>query len=240
MKNTILTFLILSTLAGCGESEGITEITETRTERPRLESTSPNMTDAQRFGYAASGDGAALLSGGAHDSCPHTEQGIRGACCPDEEGTSSTEPRTSFETRNVPSGWTQGADRPMRLVTFTIGEQEATECYIVVLAGSGGGSHANVNRWRKQMGQSPLTPEEVEGLPTIHMLGRQAKLAEVKGEFTGMDGAVQPKSMMLGAICALPAQTLFVKMLGPEAEVVAEKENFVSFCESLVAENARA
>lgn len=240
MRLTILFVLASSLLGACGSSTRPVEITETLTVQTVSEVVPAQTSSAERFAYARSEAPGASPTGDAHDSCPHTEQGVRGACCPDEGNTSSIESQSSFQAQIVPSGWTMGADRPMRLVTFTIDDRENTECYTTVLAGSGGGLEANVNRWRGQMGQSPLTPGEVAALPTIQMLGRQAVLVEVKGEYTGMDGAAQPESMMLGAICALPTQTLFVKMSGPEAAVAAERENFVSFCESLVEENAEA
>jgi hypothetical protein len=37
----------------------------------------------------------------------------------------------------------------------------------------------------------------------------------------------------LGVICPLDGSMLFVKMTGPEPEVTAAKDSFVTFCQSL-------
>ena len=38
---------------------------------------------------------------------------------------------------------------------------------------------------------------------------------------------------MLGAVSILDGQAVFVKMTGPDAEVNAERDNFIAFCQSL-------
>lgn len=175
---------------------------------------------------------------GLHDSCPHTEQGVVGACC---EGHGNETDPTSEAPRLVwpePSTWTKGPESPMRLVTFNVGERQETECYVSVLAGNGGGLQANINRWRNQMGQPPSTSEEMNGLLQIEVLERPAPVLEIEGDFTDMSGEMQQGFMMLVVICALPDQTVFVKMTGPTTEVKAERQHFLAFCESLKMEYA--
>jgi hypothetical protein len=114
-----------------------------------------------------------------------------------------------------------------------MGPSGKSECYVTVLSGPAGGVDANLNRWQEQMGQPPLEATAIQALPRLTVLGREAPFMEATGDFTGMDGQTQGSSALLGVICPLEDRALFVKMTGPRDEVLAEKENFVAFCESL-------
>jgi hypothetical protein len=114
-----------------------------------------------------------------------------------------------------------------------LGRGREVECYVTVLSGSGGGLEANVNRWRQQMGQPPMTAAEIAALPAIPMLGVEARLVRMAGSFTGMDGTTRTGSMLLGAVCELGRHSVFVKMTGPMAEVGAQEAHFEAFCRSL-------
>lgn len=83
------------------------------------------------------------------------------------------------------------------------------------------------------MGQEPLKPEEIAQLPKITLLTCEAHLVEVKGQFQGMTGASQPDYMLLGTLCEQQGQSVFVKMVGPEKTVSAQRDNFIAFCKSL-------
>jgi hypothetical protein len=133
----------------------------------------------------------------------------------------------------APPTWKRVQASSMRLVSFAVGSAGATECYVTVLEGGGGGLAANINRWRQQMAQPELTAAEIAALPAIPMLGTQGRLVRIQGHFTGMDGASRSDAMMLGAVCELPSQSVFVKMVGPAAEVAAEEARFAAFCRSL-------
>jgi len=132
-----------------------------------------------------------------------------------------------------PPTWTREPARTMRLVSFTLGPNRDTECYVTMLEGAAGGLAANVNRWRQQMAQPALTPSELAALTEIPMLGTRGRLVQIRGDFTGMDGVSRSRSMMLGAVCELGDRSVFVKMIGPEADVAAEQERFAAFCRSL-------
>ncbi|GMV92949.1 MAG: hypothetical protein AMXMBFR82_27270 [Candidatus Hydrogenedentota bacterium] len=133
----------------------------------------------------------------------------------------------------APESWTQAPDKPMRIVTFTMGESGQTECYVTSLSGPAGGVEANVNRWQQQMGQAPLDGPALAELPTITILGKPSPMIEITGDFTDMDGQGGDAFALLGAICPLEGETLFVKMTGPASEVQANKDEFIAFCESL-------
>lgn len=133
-------------------------------------------------------------------------------------------------TWEAPATWTKAPDRMMRLVTYTVG---TSECYVAQLGGDGGGLAMNLNRWRSQMGQPELSEEEIAALPKIPMMGTEATLIDITGEFTGMANEKIAAARMLGAVSLLDGQAVFVKMTGPDAEVNAERDNFIAFCQSL-------
>jgi hypothetical protein len=124
----------------------------------------------------------------------------------------------------MPIGWADEGARPMHVATFTAGA--ATECTLSVLKGVGGGVEANLGRWCEQMGRPALAAPALAALPRLKVLGAEAPLLEVAS------GA--PKnSLLLGVVCRRKDDTVFVKMVGPEPEVRAERERFLAFCASL-------
>lgn len=133
----------------------------------------------------------------------------------------------------TPEGWTRAPDRPVRLATFLVGPDRNVECYVTVLGGGAGGVSANLNRWREEMGQPHLTSAELASLPVLEMAGRDAALLEVTGDFAGKMGGQLDRAMLLGVVCPLDDQVLFVKLTGPEDMVRPERDNFIRFCESL-------
>jgi hypothetical protein len=133
-------------------------------------------------------------------------------------------------TWTAPAGWKNGGERMMRVVTFEFGD---TECYITSLAGEAGGVEGNINRWVGQMGQPELGTAALAALPRITALGKEVAMVDVAGNFTGMSGLERPGYTLLGTVVPMGGQTVFVKMIGPSAEVEAEKANFVAFCASI-------
>lgn len=131
---------------------------------------------------------------------------------------------------SAPTMWQREGPRSMRLVSFTLGS--GTECYISVLGGAAGGLEANLNRWRQQLGLAELGSAEIAALPKIEVLGQDSILFEGYGDFTGMNDSTE-KAGMLGIVCDLGTEVLFVKMVGPEGAVRAGREGFIAFCASI-------
>lgn len=131
----------------------------------------------------------------------------------------------------APDGWEAQPPRPMRSVSFEV--DASTECYAMALRGDGGGVAPNLNRWRQQMGEDSLDDDELEALPRVPMLGRMAITIRVAGSYTGMSGESYPDALLLGAICELDGETVFVKMIGPRNEVEAAEASFAPFCRGL-------
>ena len=130
----------------------------------------------------------------------------------------------------APEGWVDGGERLMRVVTYEMGE---TQCYITSLPGEAGGVNGNLNRWVGQMGEAELDEAALAALPKISALGKDVPMLDVTGSFTGMSGGTQENYRMLGTVVPAGDHTMFVKMIGPEAEVGAQKDNFIAFCASI-------
>lgn len=149
-------------------------------------------------------------------------------------GVPDPTPAGGFNPSNLqwtaPEGWQQGAEKMMRVVTYTTGN---VECYITTLAGEAGGALSNINRWAKQMGQPALDEAAIAALPKVSILGTEGPMTEFAGTFTDMGGAAKPDYKMLGTLASAGGSTFFIKLVGPAAEVDAQKSNFVAFCASL-------
>lgn len=149
-------------------------------------------------------------------------------------GAKAETPRREYQWV-VPEGWTEIAKTAMRIANFRIGDEQQAECYVTVLKGTGGGTEMNINRWRGQMGteNAPLSPEAIQQLPKISMFGKEVPLAEATGTYQGMMGETKTGYMLMGTICELGEESVFVKIIGPESVVRAQRDKFVAFCGSL-------
>ncbi|MEM7516738.1 MAG: hypothetical protein AAF368_07420, partial [Planctomycetota bacterium] len=99
-----------------------------------------------------------------------------------------------------PDGWQLGPGKAMRLVTFYPEGGEGAEVYLTALPGHGGGMGANLNRWRGQMKQTPLSPDDIAALPRHEVLGQKAPLLEMEGSFQGMSGGKVDGARFLGLV----------------------------------------
>ncbi|MEW6072336.1 MAG: hypothetical protein AB1726_07010 [Planctomycetota bacterium] len=131
----------------------------------------------------------------------------------------------------LPEGWRDAGPQGMREVNLVAGE--TSQCYVIRLAGDGGGLIQNLNRWRGEFGLPPLDAAAVAALPTVAMLGEPCPLLEAAGEYQGMGGDTGAGKALLATLRIRPAESLFVKMVGPAAEVAAERAGFLAFVASL-------
>lgn len=138
---------------------------------------------------------------------------------------------TSSLRWEVPSGWQVDSPRPMREVTFITGPE--ARCWITLLGGDGGGPLANTNRWLSEMGQDPISTTQLAELPTTECLGGEATIIESTGSYASMGSTAQDGWALIGLIRTLPDQTVFIKMVGPEAEVEAARDSLTELISSL-------
>ncbi len=131
----------------------------------------------------------------------------------------------------APAGWKQGPAKMMREVTFFSGESGEVECYVALLAGDGGGLLSNINRWCGQLGAPTLSEADAAALKREKVLGVDTALVELA---RGPDAtAPANQEYLLGALCMLPGNAVFVKMTGPRAAVEAQRTAFLEFSRSL-------
>jgi hypothetical protein len=135
----------------------------------------------------------------------------------------------------LPAGWSRAPDRATRLASFAAGAA-GLDVSLTALAGDGGGARANLDRWRGQMREPPLTDDEFGALERFEMLGASARSIEIAGTFQDPAAGPLAGALLLGAVCETGSQALFVKLVGPAALVEAERGRFREFCSSLARE----
>ncbi len=136
-------------------------------------------------------------------------------------------------TWTIPESWEQRKGRMGRVVTVAPKGAKETDCYLYLLGGDGGGIDLNINRWRGQMGQKPLTPEEIAGLERVDALGTKAVLMKAGGAYGGQSGENIQGATLYGAVILKDSYLLTVKMRGPASELEGEWDNFVAFLRSV-------
>jgi hypothetical protein len=224
LASIFLVGVIAAFLVACSDSgAGPTEITVSREisefERP----VSTEATSAQRFQFAQPSGGAGMQQ--------FESSAGQGESSSSAGATGSTGPQLAWDT---PEGWTEVPSTSMRDINFTIGSDGLGECYVSRLPSSGGGLVENVNRWRRQMGQEPMSEEEVNALPTREIFNLPASYVAIDGSFTGMGAtATIDDARLLGLILNVGNSTLFVKMTGPRDLVTANEDEFDAFSASL-------
>ncbi len=135
----------------------------------------------------------------------------------------------------VPPGW-----RPMPPAQFLLAEFSVpgaggakAEVNVAALDGEGGGTLANINRWRGQIGLGPVDGKDLP--PPMPMPDSQSTLVD----FTGVDAASGAPTRLVGAIVARNGQTWFYKLMGDPQIVAQQKDAFTKFIQSANYANAR-
>jgi len=135
----------------------------------------------------------------------------------------------SKPTWTVPADWKEGQLAQFLVAKFVIQNGTASAAVNVSqLEGDGGGLAANVNRWRKQLGQSTISDDEVAKLPTIDANGVKATVVEI----SGTDARSSQPANLVGVVLPLNSQTWFYKLMGDANIVAAQKDAFIKFVQS--------
>lgn len=150
-------------------------------------------------------------------------------------------PPDELFTWGLPKGWiVVPSSSSMRMLDMRFGPNGEGQCYLTILPGGGGGTAANVNRWRTQMGQKELSPEEIEQLPKKRLFNGSAIFVDLQGDFSDVNQApVQKDFRMLGLVHGDERFMIFVKLTGPKALVEKEAAAFDQFCQSLALKSPR-
>ncbi|MEM0966702.1 MAG: hypothetical protein AAGJ81_11185 [Verrucomicrobiota bacterium] len=141
------------------------------------------------------------------------------------------EAAAAFETPDwrVPVAWESLPPTQIRKGNFRIvNGSDTVEVTVTAFPGDVGGTEANVNRWRRQIGLSPLPLGILEGqMEEIRIDGAPAILVKLS------DPGAPAAMGILGAIIPRGENTWFVKMVGNNRLVTAQELNLRSFLNSI-------
>jgi hypothetical protein len=124
-------------------------------------------------------------------------------------------------TWNIPAGWTQEPDKPMRVASFKAGDAEL----IVTQFGKDnfGGALANINRWRGQAGLDQVTDENAASPQPTTVNNKPGKLYDFAG----------PTNRVRVAMVEVGDDVWFFKLVGPTAAVAQQQPAFDEFLKSV-------
>lgn len=151
---------------------------------------------------------------GSHDEAPQTTS------APAQSTNSGGKPAWQ-----VPPNWKEVPPTEMLLAKFLVagkGEEKA-EITVSVFPGDVGGLHANINRWRRQIGLPDADESTTRELAKpLEGVSRNAVLVDMSGANTRVIGAIVPDG----------GRTWFYKLTGSPDVAEAEKDSLVRFVQS--------
>ena len=152
----------------------------------------------------------------------------------------SSAPAASFPTPpglpqltwKTPDGWTEVPPGEMRVASFKVTGMEGKQADVSVipLPGTAGSDEANVNRWRGQVGLSPLSSDEVKkSAQDVETAGQPAQLYDISGQNPDSGNAER----ILAVIQRRGDMAWFFKMTGDSDLVEQQKTAFIAFLKSV-------
>lgn len=125
----------------------------------------------------------------------------------------------------APAQWVSKPAAQFRKATYSVpGDAGESDLSITAFPGEAGGELANVNRWRSQLAQPPLGPNELDGAVTrVEANGLKFAIVEIapRGDPGGKG--------IIGAMVPVGGSTWFFKLAGPGPSVKAAKPAFIEF-----------
>jgi len=143
------------------------------------------------------------------------------------EGAERSSPSTGEISWQAPATWGKGRASSMRLASFAIPleDGESADVSLTRLSGMAGGLLANVNRWRGQIGLSPVAADQLDVEERESGKGRKYVYLELENENSGQ--------AIYGAIYEADGFALFAKMTVGLAAARAKGAEFKEFCDSV-------
>jgi len=129
-------------------------------------------------------------------------------------------------TWKVPAGWTELPPGEIRVASFKVAGNDGQQADVSVtpLPGVAGDDLSNVNRWRGQVGQPPVTEEELKAaVQAVAVAGQPAALYDQAGETMRILAAIQRRENT----------AWFFKMTGDTDLVDGQKPVFIEFLQSV-------
>jgi hypothetical protein len=131
----------------------------------------------------------------------------------------------------LPDGWKEKPLTQLRVASFEVSANGKTaDVSVIPLGGTSGGDLANVNRWRGQVGQPPITDDDLaKSVENVAITGKPSGLYDIAGTSPGSGEAER----ILAAILHGDDATWFFKMSGDPDLVENQKANFIAFLKSV-------
>ena len=127
----------------------------------------------------------------------------------------------------APPDWKLQPAAPMRKASYAVsGPEGSADLSVTAFPGDVGGELANINRWRGQVGYSPLTADTLD---------QSVDRSEINGlhvAVVDLTDAQKPKGT-LGAIVPYGGGVWFFKLTGPTALVSRQKAAFLAFLKTV-------
>ena len=140
------------------------------------------------------------------------------------DGTAAARQAPGRPQWTPPATWQEAKPGPMQLARFSADDEggRRAEVTVVPLPGDAGGTLANVNRWRSQLGLDPVTEADLPKLRVaLEVPGTQAMAVDLV--------ATNAARRMIAAAVAVGNHTWFYKLVGDETVVAREKAGFLAF-----------
>jgi hypothetical protein len=209
-----------------GEKGSMFEILGSRNKKPFRIITAMLNRGSQSWFFKLSGDDAA--ASGQREAFKEFVKSVHFKDAPASAGPVSTNAPVADNAAkspwSVPTSWQPLKPGSMQVAKFAVPEKDGAkaEVSISIFPSDTGGTLANVNRWRKQIGL-----EEVD----------EAGLKNCVKPLDAIPGAVlvnlaNEQRALLGAIVPREGQYIFYKMLGDTPAVTAAHEDFVTFAQA--------
>lgn len=121
-----------------------------------------------------------------------------------------------------PASWRKSANDQFSLAAFSAGPEDRAARFTVTRMSAVMDVETQLNRWRSQVGLSPLAPEEwSQQAEVVDIGGVDASFAHLKGE----------SESIAGAVLQLDGTMWFFKMRGPNDTVAEELARMKELCQ---------
>ena len=177
-----------------------------------------------------------FVSGGSPAGLPPSHPPVADATMPPLMSAAAASPPTgSSEGKpdwQVPTGWQEVAAGGFLVAKFAVSGADNAQAAVNVSMsqGDGGGLAANVNRWRGQLGLSPLVGADLtQAVSEIDTSGGKVSIVDLSGK----DARTGQGARLVGAIVPQGNRTWFYKLMGNEQTVESQKNAFTKFVQTV-------
>ncbi|HAV14014.1 MAG TPA: hypothetical protein DCX06_11075 [Opitutae bacterium] len=125
----------------------------------------------------------------------------------------------------VPEGWVELPASGIRKANLRIDDDNGSaELTVTVFPGDVGGRLANINRWRGQIGLDSVTAEDLDAFTESYSISKH------RGIIVTLEGGIDS---IIGGLLPFHGNTWFFKLQGKTDTVLASKEHFKAFLDSV-------